>query len=120
MTAGSAEEAFRILCDERGDMLIGDFCMPGADGYSLMRRVRAECPDHVRHVPAIALTAFARSSDRTQSLLAGFHTRVSKPVKPLELLATMGSLRASLLRTREESDACGAEQDGAEDGSNPR
>lgn len=99
-TAASAEEAFRLLCDERIDMLISDIGMPGADGYSLMRRVRAECPEHVRHLPAIALTAFARSADRTQSLLAGFQAHVSKPVEPIELMATIASLRASLLRNR--------------------
>jgi PAS domain S-box-containing protein len=114
-TAGSAEEAFRLLCDERIDMLISDIGMPGADGYSLMRRVRAECPDHVRHVPAVALTAFARSADRTQSLLAGFHAHVSKPVEPLELLATVASLRASLLRDRGDEDACSPEANTAEE-----
>lgn len=114
-TAGSAEEAFGTLCDERIDMLISDIGMPGADGYSLMRRVRAECPDHVRHLPAIALTAFARSADRTQSLLAGFHAHVSKPVEPMELLATVASLRSSLLRARGEDDPCDAASDTAEE-----
>lgn len=114
-SAGSADEAFRMLCDERIDMLVSDIGMPGADGYSLMRRVRAECPDHVRHVPAIALTAFARSADRTQSLLAGFHAHVSKPVEPMELLATVASLRSSLLRARGEDAPCDAEPDTAQE-----
>ncbi len=97
-TAASAEEAFRLLHDERIDILISDIGMPGADGYSLMRRVRAEGPDHARLIPSIALTAFARSADRTQSLLAGFQAHVSKPVEPIELMATIASLRANLLR----------------------
>lgn len=113
-TAASADEAFRLLCEEQIDMLISDIGMPGADGYSLMRRVRAECPDHVRHVPAIALTAFARSSDRTQSLLAGFHGHVSKPVEPAELLATVASLRASLLRVRNDGVSANPEPESIE------
>ncbi len=100
ITASSAEEAFQHLCDARVDVLVSDIGMPGADGYSLMRRVRAECPEHVRDLPAIALTAFARSSDRTQALNAGFHAHVSKPVEPDELLATIASLRNTVLRYR--------------------
>ena len=42
-------------------------------------------------VPAIALTAFARSEDRTRTLRAGFLVHVSKPVDPLELVATVAS-----------------------------
>lgn len=97
-TAGSAEEAFGMLCVERIDMLISDISMPEEDGYSLMRRVRTDGPERVRLMPAIALTAFAQSADRTRSLLAGFNAHVSKPVEPLELLANVATLRATLLR----------------------
>lgn len=97
-TAASADEALGVLCADEVHMLISDIGMPGADGYSLMRRVRAECPESTRNLPAIALTAFARSADRTQALNAGFHAHVSKPVDPDELLATIVSLRRALLR----------------------
>jgi CheY-like chemotaxis protein len=43
-------------------------------------------------IPAIALTAFARSEDRTRSLLAGYQVHLSKPVEPAELLATVASV----------------------------
>lgn len=99
-TASSADEAMAVLCGESVDMLISDIGMPGADGYSLVRRVRMECPEHVRGLPAIALTAFARSSDRTQAMLAGFHAHVSKPVEPPELLATVATLRNTMLGHR--------------------
>jgi len=39
--------------------------------------------------PAIALTAFARSEDRTRSLLAGFQMHLSKPVEAEELVASI-------------------------------
>ena len=58
-------------------MLVSDIEMPGEDGYSLIRRVRAL--DHAEqggHVPAIALTAYGRTQDRTRSLAAGYqHAR---------------------------------------------
>ena len=43
-------------------------------------------------VPAIALTAFARSEDRTRALRAGFQVHVAKPVEPAELVATVASV----------------------------
>jgi CheY-like chemotaxis protein len=45
-----------------------------------------------RRVPAIALTAFARSEDRTRALHAGFLVHVAKPVEPTELAATVASV----------------------------
>lgn len=44
------------------------------------------------HPPAIALTALARSEDRTRALRAGFLAHVAKPVEPSELLATVASV----------------------------
>lgn len=97
ITAAGAEEAVGVLCDTDVNMVISDIGMPGADGYTLMRRIREECPAAVRDLPAIALTAFARSADRTQALNAGFQAHVSKPVEPAELLATVAALRKSML-----------------------
>jgi len=70
-------------------VLITDIGMPGADGYELLRRVRELGPARGGRVPAIALTAFARSEDRTRALRSGFMVHVSKPVDPSELVATV-------------------------------
>jgi CheY-like chemotaxis protein len=43
-------------------------------------------------LPAIALTAFARSEDRTRALRSGFLVHISKPVEPSELIATVASV----------------------------
>ena len=43
-------------------------------------------------IPAIALTAFARSEDRTRALHSGFNVHVAKPVEPSELIATVASV----------------------------
>ncbi len=45
--------------------------------------------DAAAKAPAIALTAFARSEDRTRALRAGYINHVSKPIEPSELLATI-------------------------------
>jgi CheY-like chemotaxis protein len=92
LTAGSAVQALEVLERERPHVLLSDIGMPDVDGYELMRRVRALGPSLGGRVPAIALTAFARSEDRTRALRAGFLQHVSKPVEPSELVATIASV----------------------------
>ena len=99
-TASSAAEALAFLSDhqggERPDVLVCDIAMPGEDGYSALRRVRAL--EHERgvtpqqQIPAIALTAMARGEDRLQALNAGFKMHVSKPVEPVELVIVIASV----------------------------
>jgi CheY-like chemotaxis protein len=72
--------------------LISDIGMPVVDGYELLKRVRELGVAKGGHLPAIALTAFARSEDRTRALRAGFLVHVSKPVEPAELVATVASV----------------------------
>ncbi len=94
-SAASAAEAFRLFVDERPDVVVSDIGMPGEDGYSLIARLRALAPAEGGHVPVIALTAYARTQDRTRALLAGFNNHVAKPVEPSELLAVVASLARS-------------------------
>jgi signal transduction histidine kinase/ActR/RegA family two-component response regulator len=92
LSAGTAEEALRLVKEERPHILVSDVGMPGVDGYELLRRVRALGESAGGKVPAVALTAFARSEDRTRALRAGFLVHVSKPVEPSELVATVASI----------------------------
>lgn len=90
----TAEEAISILTKSSipQDILISDIGMPDEDGYALLRRVRALKPEQGGTIPAIALTAFARTVDRTAALLAGFQSHVAKPVEPAELIAVIANL----------------------------
>jgi PAS domain S-box-containing protein len=90
--AYSAAEALPLVESRRPDVLISDLGMPDVDGYELLRQVRSLGAERGGRVPAIALTAFARSEDRTRALLAGFLVHVSKPVEPDELVATVASV----------------------------
>jgi signal transduction histidine kinase/ActR/RegA family two-component response regulator len=91
-TAESADAAMKIVADERPDILLSDIGMPVADGYELLRRVRSLTPEQGGGIPAIALTAFARSEDRIRALRAGFMLHVPKPVEPRELIATLATV----------------------------
>lgn len=92
ITAGTVAEALVLVETRKPDVLVSDIGMPDADGFELIRRVRALGPQRGGRVPAIALTAFARSEDRTHALRAGFLVHVSKPVDPSELVATVASV----------------------------
>jgi CheY-like chemotaxis protein len=92
LIAGNAAEALAIVEQERPHVLVSDIGMPQVDGFELLRRVRALGEARGGKVPAIALTAFARSEDRTRALRAGFLVHVSKPVEPSELVATVASV----------------------------
>ncbi len=88
--AGSAAEAVGLVEALRPDILVSDIGMPDQDGYDLIRQVRSRVA--AKTLPAVALTAFARSEDRRRALLAGFQTHVAKPVEPAELVAVVASL----------------------------
>jgi CheY-like chemotaxis protein len=62
--------------------------MPKRDGYDLIAEVRRRGIS----TPAVAVTAFARSEDRTRALLAGYQTHIAKPIEASELLAIVASL----------------------------
>jgi PAS domain S-box-containing protein len=88
-TADSSSAAVALLEKSVPDVLISDIGMPEVDGYKFLRTLRASGPAPAARVPAIALTAFARSEDRTRAMRAGYAAHVAKPVEPAELIATV-------------------------------
>jgi CheY-like chemotaxis protein len=79
-TASSAAAGLREVEAWQPDVLLSDISMPGEDGYSLIRRVRA-LPAPSGAVRAIAITALASSQDRDDALRAGFQAHLTKPLQ---------------------------------------
>jgi PAS domain S-box-containing protein len=92
LAVASSAEALAALLSSPPDVLMADSEMPGEDGYSLIRRVRALPPEDGGFVPAVALTAYASSQDRVNALLAGYSAHLSKPVPAAELVAVVARL----------------------------
>ena len=90
--ASSAAEALLVLERLLPDLMLSDIGMPDRDGYELIADVRRLAASKGGRIPAIALTAFARSEDRTRAMMAGYQLHVSKPIEPDELLATVAGL----------------------------
>jgi PAS domain S-box-containing protein len=91
-TAASGKAALTLLAENTPHVLLLDLGMPEMDGFELMKRIRASVDPAIRSLPAAALTAFARSEDRTRALRSGFHMHLSKPVDPSELVASIATL----------------------------
>jgi signal transduction histidine kinase/ActR/RegA family two-component response regulator len=90
--AATAADAYGLLVAEPFDVLLADIAMPGEDGCSFMRRVRANGDERVALIPAAAVTAHARDDERRDVLAAGFHAHLVKPIEPGELARAVGAL----------------------------
>ncbi|HEX6159606.1 MAG TPA: ATP-binding protein [Thermoanaerobaculia bacterium] len=85
VTADSVEAAISEVKTRTFDAIVSDIAMPGEDGYSLARRVRATLA-----IPMIAVSAIGSGvEDREQALRAGFAEFLRKPVDPRQLAVTV-------------------------------
>lgn len=88
----SVAEALEALEKHKPDILISDLGMPDEDGYSLISKIRALPSERGGHIPAAALTAYARAEDRMRVLRSGFQFHLPKPVDSAELVTVVASL----------------------------
>ena len=89
--AGDGREMFARCANTRTDVIVLDIMMPGEDGLSLCRRMRAQSA-----VPIILLTAMADDTDRIIGLEIGADDYVVKPFNPRELLARIRAVTRRL------------------------
>lgn len=97
--AGEGEEMRRIMADRAVDAVVLDLMLPGEDGLTLARQLRAHSD-----LPILMLSARGEEIDRVVGLEVGADDYLAKPFSPRELLAR---LRALLRRSH--TAACGAE-----------
>ncbi len=94
MPVASVAEALSALRARGVDVLVSDLGLPGADGFDLISRVRADerRGRRPRRLPAVAVTAFVGPEDRTRALRAGYDVHLAKPIDPAELSAAVARL----------------------------
>ncbi|MEN3330759.1 MAG: hypothetical protein V7641_124 [Blastocatellia bacterium] len=88
----SSQDALQVFHEWPPDVIVSDIEMPGEDGYQLMRQIRALGLERGGKTPAVALTAYARTEDRTRAFAAGYQMHIAKPADPIELAAAIASL----------------------------
>ena len=93
-TAGNGREMRQALADHRIDLIVLDLMLPGEDGLSLCRDLRARGE---AHVPVLMLTARGDEADRVLGLEMGADDYLAKPFATRELLAR---IRSVMRRTR--------------------
>ncbi|MCA1576704.1 MAG: response regulator [Acidobacteria bacterium] len=100
ITCRSVEEALIALEQHKPDILISDLGMPDEDGYSLISKIRALPSEQGGHIPAAALTAYARAEDRMRVLRSGFQFHLPKPVDSAELVTVIASLAGRAYKSK--------------------
>lgn len=106
VTAQDGSEAWRLVLELEPDVLVTDRAMPGLDGVTLCRRIRAAHTDHYTYI--VLLTALADPQDVLAGMRAGADDYVTKPLNPLDLEARLvaaqriTALHTELARTRAE------------------
>lgn len=78
----TAEEALNCIENEKLDMAVLDVMMPGMNGFELCRKIREKY-----HYPVIMLTAKGEEVDKITGLTLGADDYITKPFRPLELVA---------------------------------
>jgi len=89
-TAKDAQSALAAISDNRPDIILLDWMMPGISGIELARRLRAE--PSTRDLPIIMLTARSTENDRVSGLETGCDDYIVKPFSPRELIARINNL----------------------------
>lgn len=93
-SAADAQEALLAINDNRPDLVLMDWMMPGVSGIELTRRLRKD--PYTADIPIIMLTAKVTEDDKVAGLEAGTDDYIIKPFSPRELMAR---IRAVIRRT---------------------
>lgn len=80
-------EAVERARSERPDLIIMDLQLPGMDGLEATRIIKAD--PELRHIPVVAMTAYAMSGDRERVLAAGCDGYITKPIDTKEFPLTI-------------------------------
>ena len=78
VVAETGERALELVAEMTPDLVLMDLQLPGIDGTETMRRLR-QLPK-TKHVPVVAVTAFAMQADRDKAFVNGFDGFIEKPI----------------------------------------
>jgi two-component system, cell cycle response regulator DivK len=88
--AESAEEALRLVREQPPSLVLMDIHLPGMDGITALRQLRAD--PATQSIPVMAVTASAMTHDRAKIMAAGFDGYQSKPISVKPFLAAVREL----------------------------
>jgi CheY-like chemotaxis protein len=97
LKAVDAEEAQLVLADTLPDLILMDIALPGMDGLTLTRKLKAD--ERTRHVRIVALTAFAMKGDDQKAFAAGCDGYITKPIDTRKFPAQVATFLAGQVTT---------------------
>jgi len=111
--AADATDAHSIIIDQRPDLILLDWMMPGISGIELSRRLRRD--KGTREIPVIMITAKGEENNKIEGLETGADDYVTKPFSTKELLARIKAVlrRANNNTSQEQINYAGLKLDGA-------
>ena len=83
--ATDGEQGLSVARSEKPDLILMDMSLPVLDGWEATRRIKAD--DDIKHIPVIALTAHAMTTDEQRAREAGCDDFDTKPIELTRLLA---------------------------------
>jgi CheY-like chemotaxis protein len=92
-SAQTAEEGLRMARELLPDLVLMDFSLPGMDGLSATKHLKAD--PATRHLTVVGLTAYAMKSDEAAALNAGCDGYLTKPIDTRTFIATVKNFIAS-------------------------
>jgi CheY-like chemotaxis protein len=96
--ACDAEEAQEILEHIQPNLILMDIQMPGMDGLTLTRLLKAN-PSY-QHIPIVALTAFAMKGDEDKARESGCYSYITKPIETRKLPGQVAEILATAPKSK--------------------
>ena len=87
LEASNAQDAHALIVDEKPDLILLDWMMPGTSGIELARRLKRD--EVTANIPIIMLTAKGEEDNKIQGLEVGADDYITKPFSPRELVARL-------------------------------
>lgn len=98
-TASDADEALRVLERFVPQLILMDIQLPGMDGLTLTRKLKAD--PRTRDIPVVAMTAYAMKGDESHALSAGCQGYITKPIDTRHFAAdVLGHLSLAATRSK--------------------
>ena len=83
LKAFDAEQARIVIQESSPDLILMDIALPGMDGLTLTRQLKSEAK--TKHIPVVALTAFAMKGDKAKAMADGCDGYITKPINTRDL-----------------------------------
>jgi len=90
LEAGEAQQALEVIRQTPPDLILMDIALPGMDGLTLTRQLKAD--PTTRHIRIVALTAFAMKGDEQKAREAGCDGYITKPIDTRKLSEQMAEI----------------------------